>query len=44
MRMTDTGETDDKLVGVIDKEPIYSSYRQLSDVPQETINRIKAFF
>ena len=44
MRMIDTGEVDDKLIGVLEKDPVYSSYKEVTDVPSQTINKIKAFF
>jgi inorganic pyrophosphatase len=44
MRMIDTGEVDDKLIGVPEKDPIYSGYKDITDVPVQTINKIKAFF
>ena len=44
MRMNDTGETDDKLIGVPEKDPVYTGYKELSDIPAATINKIKAFF
>ena len=42
--MLDTGEVDDKLIGVIDKEPVYSSYMELADIPKEITAKIKVFF
>lgn len=44
MRMIDTGEVDDKVIGVVEKDPVYSSYKDITDVPSQTINKIKAFF
>lgn len=44
MRMNDTGETDDKLIGVPEKDPAYTGYKELTDIPTATINKIKAFF
>lgn len=44
MRMIDTGEVDDKLIGVPDKDPLFSGYKEISDIPSQTINKIKAFF
>ncbi len=42
--MIDTGEVDDKLIGVPEKDPLFSSYKDITDVPSQTINKIKAFF
>lgn len=44
MRMIDTGEVDDKLIGVPEKDPNFSGYKDISDVPTQTLNKIKAFF
>lgn len=44
MRMIDTGDVDDKLIGVPEKDPAFVSYKDLSDIPSQTINKIKAFF
>lgn len=44
MRMIDTGEVDDKVIGVVEKDPVFSSYKDITDVPSQTINKIKAFF
>ena len=44
MRMIDTGEVDDKLIGVPEKDPVYTSYKEITDIPSQTINKIKAFF
>lgn len=44
MRMIDTGDVDDKLIGVPQKDPVYSGYKDITDVPSQTINKIKAFF
>jgi inorganic pyrophosphatase len=44
MRMNDTGETDDKLIGVPEKDPFFSTYKELTDIPASTINKIRAFF
>ena len=44
MRMIDTGEVDDKLIGVPEKDPVYTSYKDITEIPSQTINEIKAFF
>jgi len=44
MRMFDSGETDDKILGVPDKDPLFSHYIDLIDVPKTTINKIIEFF
>lgn len=44
MRMIDTGEVDDKVIGVPEKDPLFSSYKDITDIPSQTLNKIKAFF
>lgn len=44
MRMNDTGEIDDKIIGVPQKDPAFNHYKEITDVPTTHINRIKAFF
>lgn len=44
MEMIDDGETDTKLIGVIDCDPRYASYKTLNDVPNHCLKEIKDFF
>ena len=44
IRMIDTGEVDDKSIGFPEKDPVYTSYKDITDIPSQTINEIKAFF
>lgn len=44
MSMVDGGETDTKLIGVIDCDPRYKNYQTLKDVPQHKLDVIKDFF
>lgn len=44
MKMIDTGEIDDKLIGVPEKDPFFSHYKELTDIPATTTNKIKSFF
>ena len=44
MEMIDSGETDTKLIGVIDCDPRYASYQKLSDVPEHLLKEIANFF
>lgn len=44
MEMIDSGETDTKLIGVIDCDPRYSNINQLKDVPEHLLKEIQNFF
>lgn len=43
-RLIDHGQADDKLIAVLDNDAIYSSYRDISDVPFPVIERLKHYF
>lgn len=43
-RLIDHGQADDKLIAVLDNDAIYSSYRDISDVPFAVIDRLKHYF
>lgn len=44
MEMIDSGETDTKLIGVIDCDPRYKHVNSLKDVSQHLLDEIKTFF
>jgi inorganic pyrophosphatase len=44
MEMIDDGETDTKLIGVIDVDPRFSNKNSLKDLPEHTLKEIKNFF
>lgn len=44
MEMIDSGETDTKLIGVIDCDPRYSHIKTLSDLNEHTLKEISNFF
>ena len=44
MEMIDSGETDTKLIGVMDCDPRYTHYQKLSDVPEHLLKEIANFF
>lgn len=44
MEMVDSGETDTKLIGVIDCDPRYTGINKLSDVPEHLLKEIQNFF
>lgn len=43
-RLIDHGQADDKLIAVLDNDAIYSSYRDIGDVPFPVIERLKHYF
>ena len=44
MSMIDDGETDTKLIGVIDCDPRFKDYQKLEDLPQHKLAVIRDFF
>lgn len=44
MEMIDSGETDTKLIGVIDCDPRYNHIHNLKDINEHYLNEIKTFF
>lgn len=44
MTMIDGGETDTKLIGVIDCDPRFKDFKSLNDIPQHKLLVIKDFF
>jgi inorganic pyrophosphatase len=44
IRMTDKGETDDKIIAVLKDDGVYSSWLDIHDVPQALIDRLKHYF
>lgn len=44
MEMIDGGETDTKLIGVIDCDPRYETFNKLSDIPKHWLDEIQDFF
>lgn len=44
MEMVDSGETDTKLIGVIDCDPRFNHINELSDVPEHLLKEIQDFF
>ncbi len=43
-RMIDKNEADDKIIAVMAKDEIYSKWRDISDVPEPIINRLRHYF
>ena len=44
MPMVDSGETDTKLIGVIDCDPRFKTYKSLDDLPNHKLKVIRDFF
>ena len=44
LRMIDGGEADDKIIAVMDKDEVYSNWRDISDVPKTVLDRLKHYF
>lgn len=44
MRMIDCGEQDDKVIGVLVKDPAYAEVVDLSDLPQHILRELRRFF
>jgi inorganic pyrophosphatase len=43
-RMIDGDEADDKIIGVLKQDEVYSNWKDISDVPEALINRLKHYF
>ncbi|NDV79075.1 inorganic pyrophosphatase [Dysgonomonas sp. 511] len=43
-RLLDHNKADDKLIAVLEDDAIYSSFKDIKDVPAEVINRLKHYF
>ncbi len=43
-RLIDGGEADDKLIAVLKEDEIYSKWKDISDVPEPIIQRLKHYF
>ena len=44
LRMVDHGEADDKIIAVLEKDPVWASASDLSDVPPKLIERLRHYF
>lgn len=44
MRMIDDGESDDKIIGVVDDDPRYKEIKDVSNLAQHRVKEIKNFF
>ncbi len=43
-RMIDKNEADDKIIAVMAKDEIYNQWKDVSDVPEQIINRLRHYF
>ncbi|MCC5850504.1 MAG: inorganic pyrophosphatase [Verrucomicrobia bacterium] len=43
-RMIDSGEADDKIVAVLEGDPLYGNYREIQDCPPALIERLRHYF
>ncbi len=43
-RMLDQGDADDKVLGVVDNDPLYSDFHGLRDVPSHYLREVEHFF
>lgn len=44
IRMVDSGKLDEKIIAICTHDPLYSSYQDVSDLPQHLFDEIKHFF
>ncbi|MCF6242686.1 MAG: inorganic pyrophosphatase [Bacteroidales bacterium] len=44
LRMIDGNEADDKIIAVLKNDAVYSQYKDIKDLPQPVINRLKHYF
>ena len=42
--MVDNGETDDKIIAVLDRDPIWGDVRELSELPNALVDRLRPYF
>lgn len=43
-RMIDNNQADDKLVAVMNNDALYEDYREISDLPEKVVNRLRHYF
>lgn len=44
IRMIDQGKADEKIVAICKHDPLYSSYKELNDLPEHVYDEIRHFF
>lgn len=43
-RMIDNNQADDKLIAVMNNDALYEDYREISDLPEKVVNRLRHYF
>lgn len=43
-RMIDGGEADDKIIAVMNKDEVYGQWKDINDLPENVLNRLKHYF
>ncbi len=43
-RMIDGGEADDKIIAVLEKDEVYGNWKDISELPENVVNRLKHYF
>jgi len=44
IRMIDTGEADDKIIAILDEDPVFSEVQDLDDLPKPIVDRLVHYF
>ena len=44
LRLIDKGEADDKIIAVMKQDELYNSWKDISDIPETILNRLKHYF
>ncbi|MDP2306178.1 MAG: inorganic pyrophosphatase [Pseudomonadota bacterium] len=44
LRMVDAGEADDKILAVLDQDPVWGDARELTDLPSGIVERLRHYF
>ena len=44
IRMVDGGEADDKIIAVLENDPVYASIQDITDIPEPLIERLRHYF
>jgi inorganic pyrophosphatase len=43
-RMIDGGEADDKIIAVLEKDEVYGQWKDVTDLPESVVNRLRHYF
>ncbi len=44
LRMIDGNEADDKIIAVLKNDAVYSQYKEITDLPEPVVNRLRHYF